>query len=246
MIERPEEYGAVRSDPLGIGPEGRAPVMGAQKRKRILECDWETLMKKISTLNAFALLKKRLCQLLGLLLMALTPLMACSQMKTITWKEEVKLTNGQVIVVERSEDYRQVYAGGGGPGWLFHYERIRTTLPAPNGEIAWDARLKPLALDVTADGSIYLVAVIAEAAGRKEYSLPDGINHVAFKYSGNNQWQRVPISTVPREFRPNLLASTQGLFIEQPSTAKFVDLALKATVDSDPRLASRYRKWPTQ
>ena len=195
----------------------------------------------------FVVLNKRLCQLLGLLLMAVTPLMACSQMKTVNWKEEVKLTNGQVIVVERSEDYRQVYAGGGGPGWLFQYERLRTTLPLPNGEIAWDGRLKPLVLDITADGGgVYLIAVVAEAAGRKEYSLPDGINHVAFKYSANNQWQRVPISTIPRELRPNLLASTQGLFIDQRSTTKFVDLALKETVDSDPRLDSRYRKWPTQ
>jgi hypothetical protein len=204
------------------------------------------LLRNKLCLTSFALLKKRLCQLLGLLLMAVIPLTACSQMKTITWKEEVKLLSGQVIVVERSEDFRQVYAGGGGPGWLFQYERIRTTLPRIKGEIAWEGRLTPLALDASADGSIYLVAVVAEAAGRKEYALPDGINHVAFRYSGNNKWQRVPISTVPSEFRPNFLASTHGLFIEQRSTTKSVDLALKATVDSDPRIASRYRKWPAQ
>jgi hypothetical protein len=208
-----------------------------------VDFDWETLMRKISKFNPFALMEKRLCQLLGLLLMAVTPLMAYSQMKTITWKEEVKLTNGQVIIVERSEDYRQVYAGGGGPGWLFQYERIRTTLP-PNGEIAWDARLKPLALDIATEGAIYLVAAVATVAGQKEYGVPDGSYHVAFKYKGIKQWQRVSLDTVPREFRPNLLVSPQGLFIEQHSTVNFVDLALKAKADSDPRIVTWYRDWP--
>ena len=188
---------------------------------------------------------RRLAQLCGLCFAFLLPLTACSQMKTIKWKEEVRLASGQVIIVQRAEDYRLVMEGLS-TGWLFNYERIRTTLSVTSKEVAWEGRLKPLALDVTANGDIYLVAVVAEAAGRKEYALPDGINHVAFTYVDNNRWQRIPIAAVPRDFHPNMMADTRGLFIENGSTADFVDLALKAKVDSDPRIDSRFRKWPAQ
>jgi len=203
-------------------------------------------MKIVTSVMRYSVYAKRLFQLCAFCLAILTPLTACSDMKTIKWREEVKLASGQMIIVERAEDYRLVGEPGAGTGWLFDYERIRTVLPPLSGEIAWEGRLTPLALDIASDGTVYLVAVVANAAGRKEYSLPDGINHVAFKYAGNNQWQRVPVTTVPHEFRPNLMADTWSLFIKQRSTTDFVDLALKAKVDSNPRIDSRFRKWPTQ
>lgn len=173
------------------------------------------------------------------------PLTACSQAKkTVEWKEQVKLANGQTIVVRRSQDYLYGYAGGGRPGWLFDYERMRATFASSGAEIAWQGRLTPLALDIAPNGDVYLVAVVATVAGRKEYRVPDDTNHLAFKQEANNPWQRVPITEVPREFRPNMMADTYGLFIEKASTADFVDLALKASVDSDPRIARRYRDWP--
>ena len=49
---------------------------------------------------------KRLAQLCGLCLAFLLPLTACSQMKSIKWKEEVRLASGRVIIVQRTEDYR--------------------------------------------------------------------------------------------------------------------------------------------
>ena len=128
-------------------------------------------------------------------------------------------------------------------GWLFNYERIRTTLPVTSEDVAWEGRLKPWALDVAADGGIYLVAVAAEAAREKEYKLGPNEYHVAFKYVGN-QWHRIPITSVPREFQPNMMADTRGLFIENGSTTDFVDLALKSKVDSDLRIVKWYRIGP--
>lgn len=181
------------------------------------------------------------------LLLGLAPLAAGTQTKAVNWKEEVKLSDGQIAIVERSENYRPVFEPGArGSGWLFMNERLRATLPPSNRKIVWEARLEPIALDVAASGEIYLVAVVAEAAGRKEYAVPDGTNHVAFKYIENNQWQRVPITSIPRELHPNLMVATRRLFIEQRSTTDFVDLALKAKMDADPRIDSRFRKWPTQ
>ncbi len=176
--------------------------------------------------------------------MTLLPLAACSQAKTVTWREEAKLTNGQVIVVRRAQDYRRVYAGGGGPGWLFDHERVSATFPPSRVDVTWEGRLKPLALDIASTGEIYLVAVVATAAGRKEYAIPKGSYHVAFRHHGNGRWERVPLTAVPREFRPNIMAGTYGLFIDKGSTVNFVDLALKASVDSDPRLVRWYRDWP--
>jgi len=183
---------------------------------------------------------------LALLIIALMPLSAYSQMKTVKWKEEVRLTNGQMIIVERAQDYRYGYAGGGRPGWLFDYARIRGTFPPPNGEIAWEGRLAPLALDIASNGSIYLVAVLATVAGQKEYGMSDGSYHVAFNFMANNKWQRIPITAVPREFKPNMMAATHRFFIVDGSTVDFVDLPLKTKVDSDPRLVKKYRDWPRQ
>jgi hypothetical protein len=167
-------------------------------------------------------------------------------MKTVNWKEETKLTTGQVIIVERSQDYRSVYSGGAyRPGWLFDYERIRARFPSPSGVITWEGRLTPLALDIAADGQIYLVAVAAAAAGAKEYHLKPDEYHVAFEYeSSRSQWKQIALGKVPQQLRPNLLADTWGLFIQQRSTVDLVDLALKAKVDSDPRIVWFYKNWP--
>lgn len=187
---------------------------------------------------------RRAARLFLLTVLTALPLAACSQSKNVTWREEVKLANGQVIVVRRSQDYRRAYAGGGGPGWLFDYERVTATLPTSHVDVSWEGRLKPLALDIALNGDVYLVAVVANLAGRKEYAVPEGSYHVGFKRDANGRWARVPLNTVPPVFRPNIMAGTYGLFIDKGSTIDFVDLASKASVDSDPRLVKWYRDWP--
>ena len=175
------------------------------------------------------------------------PGLGCSQNKTVNWKEEVRLRNKQVVIIERNQEYR---AGGEpghrGAGWIFDNERIKAALPSPNGDVRWQAHLHPLSIDVSDDGKVYLVTVVADARGRQEYGLPGQTNHIAFRYIGNDQWERVPLGAVPAEFRPNFLIDWFGLFIEKGSKVDFVDLALKEKLDSDHRIDSRFRGWPRQ
>jgi hypothetical protein len=179
----------------------------------------------------------------GLFLVLLIPLSACSRVKTVQWSEEVKLTNGGVIVVERSVDCTNVYAGGGGNGCLFQFARIKGKLGPQNREVSWEGRLGPLSLDVANNGDVYLVAIVETAQGESEYAVKDG-NHAAFKYKEPNQWLRIPISAIPPEIQPNLFVSPIQLFVQEgQSTNKIVDLAQKK-IEAARRVDDSYRHWP--
>jgi len=184
------------------------------------------------------------------LLVGVVPLGACAQGKTVKWKEEVKLASGAVIVVDRSQNYRQVYSGGPfRPGWLRENERVSASLQSPRREIKWEGKPIPLALDVAPDGSVCLVALTtADAAGENEYGQklqPGEIYYLAYLLAqSQNQWQRIPVTAVPQEFQPNMMVDARRLFIEEGSTVTYVDLALKAKVDSDPRIDRAFRNWP--
>ena len=185
---------------------------------------------------------RRLAQLLALCAVFVAPLAACSNMKTISWREEVRLHTGQVIMVDRAENYRLV-SEGLRSGWLFDTETIKAHFPPPVGEITWSGILTPIAIDATSTGQVYLVADIANSAGAG-YPRPGGIPQVSFRYLGQNQWKRIPISEIPGDFHRNLLADTYTLFIQDHSKTKFVDFALKARVDSNPRIDKKYLDWP--
>jgi hypothetical protein len=173
---------------------------------------------------------------------ALLPLAACSQIKTITWREEVQLFNGQVVIAERTADFRNVYAGGGDNGYFFQHERIKVTLPSLNKEVTWDGGLEPLAIDIQKNGDIYLVAIIENPQGRNEYSVQRG-DHVAFKYSVDGKWTRISVDTVPRDIHPNLLIDRVSLFIKHGYPAStVVDLALKEKLNSEIYTES-YKSW---
>jgi hypothetical protein len=198
-----------------------------------------------NTLSAYSKYARKLAWRFSFFLAVLIPLTACSQMKTITWREEVKLTNGQIVVAERTAEFRNVYAGGTGNGWLFQHESIKAVLPPLNKEVVWEGGLEPLALDVTKNGDIYLVNHVENLQGRSEYSVSKG-DHVAFKYSGNSQWMRIPVESVPQEIHPNLLIDRVTLFIRnEHSTSEVIDLALKEKLNSE-IFTESYKSWSTK
>ena len=175
--------------------------------------------------------------------MVMAPLMGCSDTKTIHWQEQVKLHDGQVIIVDRTQTYRAVQVDIYKPKWMFYSERIQATLPTqPPTALSWTGSLEPLAIDMTKTGSIYLVAIVATRQAMREYSPDDGF-HVAFKYLGNNHWQRVPREEVPKYFTVNLFVSAADLFLDQKYPGHFVSLALKQKIDSDSRIVPMFRSW---
>jgi hypothetical protein len=178
--------------------------------------------------------------LLGLASLLLT---SHAEARNVSWREEVKLSTGQTVVAQLSMDYRtkdEALAAGS----LLSTYRIVIALPSPTQRhLNWEGPLKPLAIDVGSDGGIYLVAITTDKRGVRQYSPLDG-RHVAFVYSGDNAWQRIPIESVPPEIRPNLLVSV-GEVVDKRGFANnaLVDLPSKAKLDADPRIAKEYRGW---
>ena len=152
-----------------------------------------------------------------LALIALFSLTACAGLSggtghTMRWKEEVKLHDGQVIVVER------FYNLGGYPAIESHNrspldETLTFTLPGSAKEVVWKTELNdspepnslgPLLLDVV-DGIPYLATSPAGCIAYNKWGRPNP-PYVLFKYV-NEIWQRIPLEAFPPMLvRSNLMS----------------------------------------
>lgn len=118
------------------------------------------------------------------------------------WKEEVKLHDGQVIVVER------FYHLGGYPAIESHNrspldETLTFRLPGSDKEIVWKTEfnngpelnsLGPMLLDVV-EGIPYLATSPAGCIAYNKWGRPNP-PYVLFKYE-NGAWQRIPLEAFP-------------------------------------------------
>lgn len=145
-------------------------------------------------------------QLLLVLLSMVVSLCACAGLPdighTMRWQEEVKLHDGQVIVVER------LYNLGGYPAIESHNrspldETLTFTLPGSGKVIAWKTEfndspelnsLGPLLLDVV-EGIPYLAASPAGCIAYNKWGRPNP-PYVLFQYV-NETWQRIPLEAFP-------------------------------------------------
>lgn len=162
------------------------------------------------------------------------------KMKEIHWREQVRLSTGEVIVVERGEKLRRTGEGLKN-WWLFDEGWLQAKLPGV-GSTRWEGTLSPLVLDVTAKGEWYLLGVIAAPRAYREFNLPEHKWYVAFKLQ-EGVWQRVPFAEFPEAFKPNLLADSYELFIkrEHPN-GSLVEFDLKSRIDVDPRISPVYKR----
>jgi hypothetical protein len=163
--------------------------------------------------------------------------------KEIYWTEQVRLSSGEVIVVERGETLRSVFdVGAMRSGWLFDEAWLKGSLHGL-GETRWEGGgVSPLVLDVTPDGQWYLLAIVRTLRGERRYQLAQRSRYVAFKLQAG-VWQRVPFAEFPEQFQPNLLGNTYGLFqTNEVPSGTTVDYEMKRKVDSVPGLDSAYRR----
>jgi len=138
---------------------------------------------------------------LGLLIMIAASMNACSS--TMGWKEEVKLNDGRVMVVERHFNL------GGYPTLDAHErtpldETISFTLPDSNKKISWKTEfnnrvpalnsLSPLLLDVIG-GIPYLATSPAGCIAYNKWGRPNP-PYVLYKYI-NDEWQRIALKEFP-------------------------------------------------
>jgi len=165
-------------------------------------------------------------------------------MKHVEWTEDVRLSSGQTIVVQRSEDYRRVVDSGAGfqEGWLFQSSRITAELPPPVGrKVSWQGSLIPLVLDIQQGDAIFLVGYVATGAGQDEWGTPRTEFYVPFRLVGDS-WQRIPLAGLPLAVQPNLLGASYILFIERNARSGIhVDQRLKAEIASTPTLVPQIK-----
>ncbi len=161
--------------------------------------------------------------------------------KVVEWKEQVQLSTGQVIVIERGDRYRPADDGRGGLGWLFDEAWLQADLPGV-GPVRWDGSLRPLVLDVTPERRWFLLGVVGAYRGWKDYGLPEQKRYVAFELLGKT-WQRVPFAQFSEGFKPNLFANAYQHFItEGKSGGVLMTFETKPQFDANPTLDGAYRK----
>lgn len=186
--------------------------------------------------------KSRLIRSLAVLMLA--PILgACATVRTVEWTEDVKLSDGRTIVVERANEYRRVMDVGAGfqRGWNFERASIAADLPPPVGRrVSWQGLMSPIVLDVLNDGEVYLVGV-PTPAGSDEWRVPRHELYVAFKLVAG-EWKRIAIADMPETLRPNLFVSAGTYFIKQGAGSDtHLDLPIKEKLDSNPLIDRRYR-----
>lgn len=170
-----------------------------------------------------------------LILFATLLLVGCG--KTVTWQEEVQLSDGRVIVVER--ETVRVMGGDelahGGSGSRPKERRVR--LPHPDGSgqiIEWrstktDANLwpeNPLVLDII-NGDIVVMTAVPTSSACDTYSM------YVFR---NGAWIE---EQLPEEFSSR---KTNLLLMSGPDVPSFVDLATKTKDIADIRYPRRLKQ----
>jgi hypothetical protein len=139
-----------------------------------------------------------------------------------SWKEEVRLHDGQKIVVERSQTYGgRSEPGQSGAGPIKEH-RIQFTLPGTRQNITWASEYSQkagrthfnlLAVHVL-DGVAYVVAEPNLCLAYNDWGRPNP-PYVFFRYDGH-AWQRIPLEQLPLEFKTiNVAHNTLGRDAEE-------------------------------
>jgi len=168
-------------------------------------------------------------------LLASAPFVGGCGGNTGSWQEEVKLTDGRVIVVTQKRRYEGVYDGQS-YGNLPREFWLEFKLPEfGNQEIVWHENLKPQVLNVHL-GKLYVVGTPWTQLEYRQYGKPFP-EYVPYRFEAG-QWLRVPFSEIPEAiYETNLAIAT-----ELPRDVKFVSLAMKSEELKNERIAERNKK----
>jgi hypothetical protein len=102
------------------------------------------------------------------------------------WKEEVKLADGRIIVVEQKRRF---------DGRVARESWLDLSLPESGGKtVEWHESLLPLVLNVSA-GKLYLVARPPSSVEQARYGNPRR-GYVAFQWA-DGKWKTIPFEDVP-------------------------------------------------
>ena len=168
---------------------------------------------------------------------------ACSKSDVGPWKEEVKLSNGQVIVVERYETF-DLKRPIGDPGSAFIEEaRIKFILPSELRSMPeLIMRYRPVILDYDAVGNLWFaIGVNDRACGAFREGHMDSTGRV--NLHPNFEFRLIDGGWREVEIGPERLGLSANLLIQRKTIDQFevFPLAEKFRIDSDNRLPKEYR-----
>ena len=165
------------------------------------------------------------------LLVALLQACATGGGREIVWFEEVSLSSGNTITVERGEVRRLVAEPFQKAGWLYQGSWIEGSIPGV-GPFRWETSLSPWLLDLGADKRWYMIGMSGHTS-EHEYGLfmprPMWPRYIPFRLV-DNKWTRIVEHDVPIEFtKPNLLVFGETIFEPLPGSVEDKEIRQKYT-----------------
>jgi hypothetical protein len=111
------------------------------------------------------------------------------------WQEEVKLSDGRIIVVTQKKRCEGAYTGGNYANCIAREAWLTINLPEfSTQEIVWHANLNPRVVDIHA-GRLYVVGWPPTGREFRLYNKPRP-PYIGFMFE-NGQWIRIPLEAIP-------------------------------------------------
>lgn len=154
---------------------------------------------------------------------------------TVTWREEVKLSDGRVIEVTQKRRYEGVYTGQD-VGSVVREAWLTFRLPEFGDQnITWHENLKPRILNLH-EGKLYVVGFPPTGLELRQYGQPKP-PYVGFRYEAGT-WTRIRFVDIP------VAIYDTNLWIENapPNKSGHVSFAEKAEEIRKPTLGKHHKK----
>jgi hypothetical protein len=163
-------------------------------------------------------------------------LCACTPAEvTSTWSEDVQLSNGRVVEVERKQTSDTVGQFGQGVQYMLASESVRPRERGTWLTAEWSDRVRPIILDLDEATREFVMVGVPDACGVYERLTARDSIYVEFRYR-QGRWQRVPLSDFSIGHASNLL-----LTVRPAAETGHISLTEKRERDSDPGVEKRYR-----
>ena len=166
------------------------------------------------------MLKKLMCVLLSL--GCLVSINACSKSDSfVAWQEEVKLSDGRVIVVTQKKRCEGAYTGGNYAECIAREAWLTINLPEFSAQpIVWHEHLFAIIVNIH-DGRLYVVGCPPTERESKFYGNPKPF-YIGFVWE-NGQWIRIPFNEIPVE----IYDTNMFMGAIPPSDATYLTVARK-------------------
>ncbi len=168
--------------------------------------------------------------------------------KTVTWKEEVKLSDSSILIVTRTNHLvppRSVELGQK-PHLRLGWTKVEFEIPGSNEKVMWKSdwsfdstsdRLQLLGIDII-DGIAYLVAKPDDCNGVVVWHWPDPM-YVFLKWE-HGSWMQLDTSSFPKKItQVTLLLSGQSPTYPDEPFFGYVDIKKHVEIESESVLISQ-------